>query len=237
MQYKFFIIDNLEYLEVWKDGQCINTITQPFCENVLKLVNDDGMLSRSALGLSARNIFLYWAGEQKLDDRALYTAISSFSLHIAMENRQGELIEVLCPEHFNEILFYEIIKANRKIADKRLWIIRCKRCNRIFANHKQGRSVFYCNHKDSNGYSCHDIVLCSFEGWSKSEEEKRIQRTFIRYYNAQRRKLQKRDISKDQLSTWSKIARKVRDTCIAGEITEEDFIKWLDENKDNYTEP
>ena len=237
MQYKFFIIDNLEYLEVWKDGQCINTITQPFCENVLKLVNDDGMLSRSALGLYARNIFLYWAGEQKLDDRALYTAISSFSLHVAMENRQGELIEVLCPEHFNEILFYEIIKANRKIADKRLWIIRCKRCNRIFANHKQGRSVFYCNHKDSNGYSCHDIVLCSFEGWSKSEEEKRIQRTFIRYYNSQRRKLQKLDISKDQLSTWSKIARKVRDTCIAGEITEEDFIKWLDENKDNYTEP
>ena len=236
MQYKFFIIDNLEYLEVWKDGQCINTLTQPFCENVLKLVNDDGMLSRSALGLYARNIFLYWAGEQKLDDRALYTAISSFSLHIAMENRQGELIEVLYPEHFNEILFYEIIKANRKIADKRLWIIRCKRCNRIFANHKQGRSVFYCNHKDSNGYSCHDIVLCSFEGWSKSEEEKRIQRTFIRYYDSQRRKLQKRDISKDQLSTWSKIARKVRDTCIAGEITEEDFIKWLDENKENYAE-
>ena len=237
MQYKFFIIDNLEYLEVWKDGQCINTLTQPFCENVLKLVNDDGMLSRSALGLYARNIFLHWAGEQELDDRALYTATSSFSLHIAMENRQGELIEVLYPEHFNEILFYEIIKANRKIADKRLWIIRCKRCNRIFANHKQGRSVFYCNHKDSNGYSCHDIVLCSFEGWSKSEEEKRIQRTFIRYYDSQRRKLQKRDISKDQLSTWSKIARKVRDTCIAGEITEEDFIKWLDENKDNYTEP
>ena len=111
------------------------------------------------------------------DDRAPYTAIPS--LHVAMENRQGDLIEVLCPEHFSEILFYEIIKANRKIADKRLWIIRCKRCNRIFANHKQGRSVFYCNYKDNNGYSCHDIVLGSFEGWNKSEEEKRIQRTFI----------------------------------------------------------
>ena len=235
MYFKFYIIDNLEYLEVWEDGECVNTLTQPFCENVLKLVNDDGMLSRSALGLYARNTFLYWAGEQELDDRALYTAIPS--LHVAMENRQGDLIEVLCPEHFSEILFYEIIKANRKIADKRLWIIRCKRCNRIFANHKQGRSVFYCNYKDNNGYSCHDIVLGSFEGWNKSEEEKRIQRTFIRYYNAQRRKLQNQKISRNQLSVWSKNARAVRDQCKKGEITEEDFVKWLDENKDNYTEP
>lgn len=108
MQYKFFIIDNLEYLEVWEDGECVNTLTQPFCENVLKLVNDDGMLSRSALGLYARNIFLHWAGEQKLDDRALYTAISS-SLHVAMENRQGDLIEVLYPEHFSDIVFYVIL--------------------------------------------------------------------------------------------------------------------------------
>ena len=107
----------------------------------------------------------------------------------------------------------------------------------MFFNFKQGRSVFYCNYKDNNGYSCHDIVLGSFEGWNKSEEEKRIQRTFIRYYNAQRRKLQNQKISRNQLSVWSKNARAVRDQCKKGEITEEDFVKWLDENKDNYTEP
>ena len=181
-----------------------------------------------------RNIFLCVAGEQEIDDRAQYTAIPS--LRVAMENRQGDLIEVLYPEHFSDIVFYVILKARQRIAYKKLWVIRCKRCHRIFANFKQGRSVFYCNYKDNNGYSCHDIVLGSFEGWNKSEEERRIQRTFIRYCNAQRRKLQKRDISKNQLSTWSKIARKVRDTCIAGEITEEDFIKWLDENKEKYNE-
>jgi len=232
MYFKFFIIGNLEYLEEWENGERIKAITQPLCESVLKLVNDDDMLSESALGLYARNIFLYWVGEQELDKAILQTPIPA--LHIVIEIIEKEPVEVLYAESINEIMFYIIIKTRQKIAEKRLWIIRCKRCHRIFANFKQGRSVFYCNYKDNNGYSCHDIVLGSFEGWNKSEEEKRIQRTFIRYYNAQRRKLQKRDISKNQLSTWSKIARAVRDKCKKGEITEEDFVKWLNENKENY---
>ena len=44
------------------------------------------------------------------------------------------------------------------------------------------------------------------------------------------------DITKEQFTIWSKNARAMRDLCKKGEITEEDFIKWLDENKENYTE-
>ena len=76
MQFKFYIIDDLEYLEVCEDGECVNTLTQPFCENVLKVVNDDGMLSRSVLGLYTRNIFLYWADEQELDETEHCTQLS-----------------------------------------------------------------------------------------------------------------------------------------------------------------
>lgn len=232
MYFKFFIIDDLEYLEVWEDGECANTLTQPFCENVLKLVNDDCMLSRSALGLYTRNIFLYWAGEQELDDRALYTVIPS--LRVAMENRQGDLIEVLYPEHFSDIVFYVILKARQRIAYKKMWVIRCKRCHRIFANFKQGRSVLYCNFKNDNGESCRDIIKQHAEGWNKSDREKELQKTYIRYYDEQRRKRKKKLATKEQIAIWSKNARAVRDKCKKGEITEEDFVKWLNENKENY---
>ena len=40
----------------------------------------------------------------------------------------------------------------------------------------------------------------------------------------------------EQVAIWSKKARAIRDQCQKGEIIEEDFIKWLDKNKENYTE-
>lgn len=236
MRYKFYIIDNLEYLEVWEDGECVNTLTQPFCENVLKLVNDDGMLSQSALGLYARNIFLHWAGEQELDDQALYTAIPSPSLHVAMENRQGELIEVFYPEHFSDIVFYVILKVRQRIAYKKLWVIRCNRCKRLFLNYKYGRKVMYCSYKNEFGESCHDIISYYAEGRNKTELERHLQKVYIRYYDEQRRKRKKKTITKEQVAIWSKNARAMRDLCIKGEITEEDFVEWLDKNKENYTE-
>ncbi|MBR1481511.1 MAG: hypothetical protein IJ598_00915 [Ruminococcus sp.] len=232
MQYKFFIIDNLECLEVWKDGQCINTITQPFCENVLKLVNYNGILSRNTLGLYVRNIFLYWAGEQELDDQALFTTIPS--LRVAIENRQGEPIEVLYPEHFSDIVFYVILKARQRIAYKKLWVIRCKRCHRIFANFKHGRNVVYCDYKDSFGKSCREIVAERVDGWMKSDYDRKIQKIFVKYYNEQQRKRKRKQVTTEQVAIWSKKARAIRDQCQKGEITEEDFIKWLDENKENY---
>lgn len=183
--------------------------------------------------LFAKSMLSQWI---KTDFPDISGRLNVSPIRVEIEKMDNQIVEVLYPMHINDLVYFSILKANQLIERKRLWVIQCRRCDRVFFNFKQGRSVFYCNYKDNNGYSCHDIVLGSFEGWNKSEEEKRIQRTFIRYYNAQRRKLQKRDISKNQLSTWSKIARKVRDTCIAGEITEEDFIKWLDENKENYAE-
>ncbi len=232
MYFKFYIIDNLEYLEVWEDGECVNTLTQPFCESVLKLVNDDDMLSESALGLYARNIFLYWVGEQELDKAILQTPIPA--LHIVIEIIEKEPVEVLYAESINEIMFYIIIKTRQKIAEKRLWIIRCKRCHRIFANFKQGRNVVYCDYKDSFGKSCREIVAERVDGWMKSDYDRKIQKIFVKYYNEQQRKRKRKQVTTEQVAIWSKNARAVRDKCKKGEITEEVFVKWLNENKENY---
>ena len=234
MYFNFYIIDNLEYLEVWEDGECVNTLTQPFCENVLKLVNDDSLILFEA-GTYVRSFFLFWADGKELDKKILQIPIPAF--HIMIEVIEREPVEVLYPESFNEIMFYIIIKIRQKIAEKRLWVIRCNRCKRIFVNYKYGRKVMYCDYKNEHGESCHDTIAYYAEGKNKTEVERHLQKVFIRYYDEQRRKRKKKTITKEQVVIWSKNARAMRDLCVKGEITEEAFVKWLGENKDNYTEP
>ena len=112
MYFKFYIIDNLEYLEVWEDGECVNTLTQPFCENVLKLVNDDSLILFET-GTYVRSFFLFWADGKELDKKILQIPIPAF--HIMIEVIEREPVEVLYPESFNEIMFYIIIKIRQKI--------------------------------------------------------------------------------------------------------------------------
>ena len=77
----------------------------------------------------------------------------------------------------------------------------------------------------------------SIVGRNMTENEKRIRKLYLKVYNAQRRRWQRGEISKDCLDAWAVKGRQQRDICKKGEITEDDFIKWLNENKDNYTEP
>lgn len=180
----------------------------------------------------AKNTFDSWADEKALVESKAIAA----PLHIVLEDRNGEIVEVLHPQNLNELIYYIVLKANQQQVNKKLWIIRCNRCQRVFPNFKHGRSVLYCNFKDSNGESCRDIVKQHAEGWNKSEQEKELQKTYIRYYDEQRRKRKKKLATKEQIAIWSKNARAVRDRCINGEISEEDFVEWLESNKENYTE-
>ena len=70
----------------------------------------------------------------------------------------------------------------------------------------------------------------------KSDYDRKIQKIFVKYYNEQQRKRKRKQVTTEQVAIWSKKARAIRDQCQKGEIIEEDFIKWLDENKENYAE-
>lgn len=129
-----------------------------------------------------------------------------------------------------------VLKIYQEIDHHRLWVIRCNRCKRLFPNYKYGRKVMYCNYKNEFGESCHDIISYYAEGRNKTELERHLQKVYIRYYDEQRRKRKKKIITKEQVAIWSKNARAMRDLCMKGEITEEDFVEWLDKNKENYTE-
>ena len=72
--------------------------------------------------------------------------------------------------------------------------------------------------------------------WNKSDYEKKIQKIYIKYYDEQRRKQSRKEISKEDFGIWSKKARAVRDQCKKGEMKEEEFMNWLNKNRGNYTE-
>ena len=158
------------------------------------------------------------------------------TLNIHFELRNGKIVEVLQPSHTDELLYYMVLKIYQEIDHHRLWVIRCNRCKRLFPNYKYGRKVMYCNYKNEFGESCHDIISYYAEGRNKTELERHLQKVYIRYYDEQRRKRKKKIITKEQVAIWSKNARAMRDLCMKGEITEEDFVEWLDKNKENYTE-
>ena len=157
-------------------------------------------------------------------------------LSVSLEKMQDDIIEVLSPTNLEDILLFVLFKINQMTMNKKLWVIRCKRCHRIFANLKQGRNVVYCDYKDIFGKSCREIVAERVDGWMKSDYDRKIQKIFVKYYNEQQRKRKRKQVTTEQVAIWSKKARAIRDQCQKGEIIEEDFIKWLDENKENYTE-
>ena len=70
----------------------------------------------------------------------------------------------------------------------------------------------------------------------KSDYDRKIQKIFVKYYNEQQRKRKSKQVTTEQVAIWSKKARAVRDQCKKGDIKEDDFVKWLDENKENYAE-
>ena len=309
--YRYIIIDDEEYYEVWNGDVIIKRVTVPFCEGVLDMLHFHPVYSvvasninhykylageyykRQQDGVETENVapnlqlnsypFLFitdtfeqywnhtadttpekntwfdirysindidghsnslesmlrfvqntfdaWADEKPVD----VSQINAVPLHIVLEDRDGELVEVLHPQNLSELIYYIVLKTNQQQANKKLWIIRCNRCRRVFPNFKHGRSVLYCNFKNDNGESCRNIIKQHAEGWNKSDREKELQKTYIRYYDEQRRKRKKKLATKEQIAIWSKNARAVRDRCINREISEEDFVEWLEGNKDNYT--
>lgn len=180
----------------------------------------------------AKNCFDTWA----MGKKEINLTCSAAPLNIRLEMKNNTAVEVLLPTSLADLIYYLVLKTNQLSNLNKLWIIRCKRCNRIFANFKQGRTVVYCNYKDRWGKSCRERVMDYIDHWNKSDYEKKIQKIYIKYYDEQRRKQSRKEISKEDFAIWSKKARAVRDQCKKGEMKEEEFMNWLNKNRGNYTE-
>ena len=180
----------------------------------------------------AKELVGAWSTDQEIDNRKLKELIQRLS--ITFELRDDELVEVLHPNCVEDIIRYTLCKAYFMITDKKMCVNTCRRCNRYFSTFKYGRSVQYCNHKNDTGYTCKEEAEMSVVGRKKTEEEKQIRKLYLKVYNAQRRRWQKGEMTKDQLEAWSAKGREQRDLCKKGKISFKTFEKWLEDNRDRF---
>jgi len=163
------------------------------------------------------------------------TNIFSNPLRINFEKIDEKNTEVLYPQHINDIIKYYIILSLRLFDHSKLYIIKCKRCGRLFANFKSGRNVLYCNYKNISGYSCREEMELSFKDRERTSEQIKADKIYRKYYDYQRRKINKNTINNEQYKIWSVHARSVRDKCREGDISISDFEEWMKLNKDTYS--
>ena len=196
----------------------------------------DGLLMKAekfqtAIDL-ANEFMIAWANDAKIEKIQLKKLEQS--LTITFELRDDELVEVLHPNCVEDIIRYTLCKAYFMITDKKMCVNTCRRCNRYFSTFKYGRSVQYCNHKNDTGYTCKEEAEMSVVGRKKTDEEKQIRKLYLKVYNAQRRRWQKGELTKDQLEAWSVKGREQRDLCKKGKISFKTFEKWLEDNRDRF---
>ena len=196
----------------------------------------DGLLTKAekfqtAIDL-ANEFMIAWANDAKIEKIQLKKLEQS--LTITFELRDDELVEVLHPNCVEDIIRYTLCKAYFMITDKKMCVNTCRRCNRYFSTFKYGRSVQYCNHKNDTGYTCKEEAEMSVVGRKKTDEEKQIRKLYLKVYNAQRRRWQKGELTKEQLEAWSAKGREQRDLCKKGRISFKTFEKWLEDNRDRF---
>ena len=196
----------------------------------------DGLLTKAekfqtAIDL-ANEFMIAWANDAKI--KKIQLKKLEQSLTITFELRDDELVEVLHPNCVEDIIRYTLCKAYFMITDKKMCVNTCRRCNRYFSTFKYGRSVQYCNHKNDTGYTCKEEAEMSVVGRKKTDEEKQIRKLYLKVYNAQRRRWQKGELTKDQLEAWSAKGREQRDLCKKGKISFKTFEKWLEDNRDRF---
>ena len=69
--------------------------------------------------------------------------------------------------------------------------------------------------------------------YEKRKLEELAIKEYKRSYKAHNARIRYGIMTKDEFSQWSKEAREKRDLCVAGKLSLEEFVAWLDQDKIN----
>lgn len=105
----------------------------------------------------------------------------------------------------------------------------CKNCQRLFGIVGNPKTE-YCQRKDF-----FTKKTCRETGAVRVYERKGLLnpaiREYKRSYKAHNARIRYGLMTKEEFSVWSEEARKQRDACLAGKLSLEDFVAWLDQDK------
>lgn len=141
---------------------------------------------------------------------------------ISFELMEGrEFTEVLYPQSMYDIIEFSL----RECLKRKIMMRICKNCGKYFALTVHG-STEYCSRVfDDRGRTCKDVG--AMRQYMQTHAQDELLKIYRREYKRRFAWIRAGKIAPEDFSDWSETARREKARCEAGEISEDEFIKWL----------
>ena len=166
------------------------------------------------------------ATEEVMLDSPAYNSAYHYSMEILRERGiKTALREVLYPNTVRDL--YNYLKAY--CLRLPLAIHKCKNCGRYFVVTGNITQDYCTRLMEGSEKTCRQMG--AVVQYQSRQMKNPAAREFTRSYKAHNARVRYGTMSKAEFTAWSKTAREKRDACIAGKLPLEDFVAWLDSDK------
>ena len=166
------------------------------------------------------------ATEEVMLDSPAYNSAYHYSVEILRERGiKTALREVLYPNPVRDP--YNYLKAY--CLRLPLPIHKCKNCGRYFVVTGNITQDYCTRLMEGSEKTCRQMG--AVVQYQSRQMQNPAAREFTRSYKAHNARVRYGTMSKAEFTAWSKTAREKRDACVAGKLPLEDFVAWLDSDK------
>ena len=166
------------------------------------------------------------ATEEVMLDGPAYDSAYHYSVELLRERGiRTALREVLYPNTVRDL--YNYLKAY--CLRLPLPIHKCKNCGRYFVVTGNITQDYCTRLMEGSEKTCRQMG--AVVQYQSRQMKNPAAREFTRSYKAHNARVRYGTMSKAEFSAWSKTAREKRDACMAGKLPLEDFVAWLDSDK------
>ena len=166
------------------------------------------------------------ATEEVMLDSPAYDSAYHYSVEILRERGiKTALREVLYPNTVRDL--YNYLKAY--CLRLPLAIHKCKNCGRYFVVTGNITQDYCMRWMEGSEKTCRQMG--AVVQYQSRQMKNPATREFTRSYKAHNARVRYGTMAKAEFTAWSKTAREKRDACVAGKLSLEDFVAWLDSDK------
>ena len=166
------------------------------------------------------------ATEEVMLDSPAYNSAYHYSVEILRERGiKTALREVLYPNTVRDL--YNYLKAY--CLRLPLAIHKCKNCGRYFVVTGNITQDYCTRLMEGSEKTCRQMG--AVVQYQSRQMKNPATREFTRSYKAHNARVRYGTMTKAEFTAWSKTAREKRDACVAGKLSLEDFVAWLDSDK------
>ncbi len=166
------------------------------------------------------------ATEEIILDHPAYDSAYNYSVEMLRQRQMTTALrEVLYPHTLRDL--YNYLKAY--CLRLPLVIHKCKNCGRYFVVTGNITQEYCTRRMDGSEKTCRQMG--AVVQYQSRQMKNPATKEFTRSYKAHNARVRYGTMTKAEFTAWSKEARKKRDLCTGGKLSLEDFVAWLDSDK------